>query len=96
LGLVAIDRVTAKQSDNKARGRAAHPGSNRSTTAPTLKGLKRKKGVLNRLLTFGLKPEGLTHPLPVVTTTGRNQNELKSPEGWYTNELMGIPDERTK
>jgi hypothetical protein len=51
---------------------------------------------LNRLLTFGFKPEGLTHPLPVVITTGQNQNYLKSPEGWHTNELMGILDERTK
>jgi hypothetical protein len=51
---------------------------------------------LNRLLTFGFKPEGLTHPLPVVITTGQNQNDLKSPEGWHTNELMGILDERTK
>jgi hypothetical protein len=39
LGLVEMVWVTAKQSNNKARGRAAHPGAIRSITASTLKGL---------------------------------------------------------
>ena len=48
LGLVEMVWVTAKQSNNKARGRAAHPGAIRSITASTLKGLhsleENKKG----------------------------------------------------
>jgi len=39
LGLLEMVWVTAKQSNNKARGRAAHPGAIRSITASTLKGL---------------------------------------------------------
>jgi len=39
LGLVEMVWVTAKQSNNKARGRAAHPGATRSITASTLNGL---------------------------------------------------------
>ncbi len=41
-GLVDIVRVTAKQSNNKARGRAAHPGGTHETTTPTLKGLHKQ------------------------------------------------------
>ena len=47
LGVVEMVWVTAKQSNNKARGRAAHPGSTRSTTVPTLRReneVRREKG----------------------------------------------------
>jgi hypothetical protein len=37
--LLGLVRVTAKQSNNIARGRAAHPGIACRTATPTLKGL---------------------------------------------------------
>ncbi len=40
LGLVEMVWVTAKQSNNKARGRAAHPGATHSITASITEGLK--------------------------------------------------------